>query len=193
MKIIQSSLDAQICSKQTDRFQRTKISVAPTFWREFISLSSVISESGSRLSSIETSAFRHCPSLLSICLPSSIQTVAAMSFTKCRSLVAVTFETGCRLSSIETEAFRYCSSLSSIRIPSAIKELGPFCFDDCPSLCAVHFESDSELSSLECGLLGIVHHSFRFSFRRDLKGCSLRIGLRLWRTFWFLMAIATSK
>jgi hypothetical protein len=93
------------------------------------SLSTVTFEYGSRLSSIDESAFSGCSSLSSICIPSSVEKLGRQCFSYCESLSTVTFESGSILSSIEESGFSYCSSLSSICIPPALQELGECAFD----------------------------------------------------------------
>jgi hypothetical protein len=110
-------------------------------------ISSVMFESGSRLSSIGDQAFWQCSLLSSICLPSSVKTLAHGCFQGCQSLSAVTFESGSQLSCIEDSAFCHCSLLS-ICILSSVETLGASCFSTCQSLSAVTFESGCKLSSI---------------------------------------------
>jgi hypothetical protein len=60
-----------------------------------------------------------CP-ISSICIPSSVQTLARNYFSQCRSLSTVTFESDSDVSSTERcisrSAFANCSSLSSVRL-----------------------------------------------------------------------------
>jgi hypothetical protein len=65
------------------------------------SLSTVTFESGSKLSSIDKSAFQYCRSLSSICIPSSVEKVGKHCFDGCESLSAVTLESGSKLSPID--------------------------------------------------------------------------------------------
>jgi hypothetical protein len=112
------------------------------------SISNVLFESGSRLSSIEEFAFCFCPSLSSICIPSSVETFSKYCFSQCESLSTVIFESDSKLSSIGESVFSACPSLSSICIPSSVETLGKFCFCECKSLSTVTFESDSKLASI---------------------------------------------
>jgi hypothetical protein len=58
-------------------------------------------ESGSKLSRIESFAFWHCPSLSSICIPSSVEVLCGNCFFQCGEGLRVTFESGSKLSSVE--------------------------------------------------------------------------------------------
>jgi hypothetical protein len=104
------------------------------------SLSSVTFEPGSRLSRIEASAFHCCPSLLWICLPSSLEVLSRWCFADCSSLQSVTFESHSQLSNLADSTFRRCFSLSSMQIPSSVETHGPKCFGDCHRLSTVTFE-----------------------------------------------------
>jgi hypothetical protein len=126
------------------------------------SLSTVTFESGSKLCSIEASAFADCSSLSSICIPSSVERLGTACFCGCESLSTITFESDSKLSSINNNAFYFCSSLSAIWIPSSVEMLGEQCFYGCESLSTITFESDFKLSSIgqyafaECSSLSSI-------------------------------------
>jgi hypothetical protein len=104
---------------------------------------------GSQLLCIPSYAFDSCSSLLSVCIPCSVETLSQKCFAKCRSLSAVTFESGSALSYIENNAFVDCSSLLAICIPSSVKQLFRHCFAGCRSLHTLKFESGSQLSFVQ--------------------------------------------
>jgi hypothetical protein len=60
-------------------------------------------------------------SLLSICIPSSVEMVGAQCFGGCESLSTVTFEPGSRLSCVEHPLFPVCPSLCAIHIPPSLQ------------------------------------------------------------------------
>jgi hypothetical protein len=80
-------------------------------------ISSVIFESGSRLSRIRKHAFYGCLFLSTICIPSSVERLGAGCFCGCWSLSMVTLEFGSRLSRVGRDVFRSCRSLESIVVP----------------------------------------------------------------------------
>jgi hypothetical protein len=82
------------------------------------SLSSIIFESNSRLTRIESELFSSS-SLQSIIIPRNVKILGSECFSKCGSLSSITFESNSRLSRIESEAFSG-SSLQAILIPSTI-------------------------------------------------------------------------
>jgi hypothetical protein len=61
-------------------------------------LSNLTFEPGSRLSSLGESAFEHCSSLQSICVPGFLETISPSCFADCENLVSLVFEGGCCLS-----------------------------------------------------------------------------------------------
>jgi hypothetical protein len=106
-------------------------------------------ESPCQLLSIEDATFRDCPSLSSICIPSSIRTLCESCFDNCSGLADVAFESDSSLARIGLSAFRDCTCLSSICIPSAVETLCDGCFANCERLSRVTFEPNSRLSGTE--------------------------------------------
>jgi hypothetical protein len=73
---------------------------------------------------MDRESFSSCPKLLSICIPSSVETLGHMAFAECRSLSTVTFESGSKLTTVDgREVFQGCYSLASLFIPSVLCEL----------------------------------------------------------------------
>jgi hypothetical protein len=106
----------------------------------------------SGLKLIDVNAFRKCPSLLSIVLPSrrlrqfgesafegsglkriviprSVEVIGACAFLKCSKLTQVVFEKGCRLATIGNLAFACCSRLNDVSFPSFLKAIGHDAFE----------------------------------------------------------------
>jgi hypothetical protein len=71
-------------------------------------LSSFTFESGSKLMRIESSAFRWCSSLRTICIPASVEVLCSSSFRECSSLSSLIFEPGSKLARIEAYSFASC-------------------------------------------------------------------------------------
>jgi uncharacterized protein YuzB (UPF0349 family) len=82
------------------------------------SLSSILFESNSRLTRIESFAFSS-RSLQSILIPSNVEILGSGCFSYCESLSSITFESNSQLTRIESEAFS-SSSFRSIILPSII-------------------------------------------------------------------------
>jgi hypothetical protein len=85
-------------------------------------------------------------SLSSICIPSSVDRLCQLCFSRCEALSVVTFERGSPLSRIDRSAFFNCLSLSSICIPSSVRQLRDRFFQACRSLQEATFESGSKVS-----------------------------------------------
>jgi hypothetical protein len=86
-------------------------------------LSSVTTESGSRLSTIEPYAFSLCARLASIQIPSSVEVLHSACFSECQSLSTIEFAAGSKLSCVKRDAFLKCPTLSSIWIPPSLKSI----------------------------------------------------------------------
>jgi hypothetical protein len=85
----------------------------------------------------------------SMCIPSSIVSIAEKCFSSCVNLCFVAFESCSRLSIIETGAFQTCLCLKSICIPSGVQSLSVRCFSSCRDLSTVTFAYHSQLSRIE--------------------------------------------
>lgn len=89
---------------------------------------------GIRVSVINTRAFNEEPSLESIYIPASIQTIGESAFCRSANLKTVTFEEGSNLSLIYANAFQYCTSLEEITLGDHVQEIRTFAFEHCSSL-----------------------------------------------------------
>jgi hypothetical protein len=82
-------------------------------------------------------SIRHCRSLQSICIPSSIETISEFSFSCCIHLSCLTFEPGCRVSMLGASGFECCSSLQSNCIHPSVERsytICRCCFRECKAL-----------------------------------------------------------
>jgi hypothetical protein len=100
------------------------------------------------LSTLGEGAFSNCSSLQSICIPSSIETIASLCFWNCDNLSVLTFESCSKISNLGEAAFANCSSLQSICIPSSIEMISNRCFADCENLSDVSFEDGCRISRI---------------------------------------------
>lgn len=78
------------------------------------SLTGVIFEAVSSLSSIESSVFEKCTALESITIPASATSIGENAFSDCTSLTKVIFDAGSSLSSIGSGVFAQCTALKDI-------------------------------------------------------------------------------
>jgi hypothetical protein len=123
-------------------------SIGPYCFESHKILSTVAFEDGSTLTSIGECAFANCPSLESICIPSSVEIIGESCFYGCTSLSQFTFQSGSRITHICGDSFRLCLSLSSICLPAQLESIPGRCFLGCGSLLSVTFETDSKLSRI---------------------------------------------
>jgi hypothetical protein len=85
------------------------------------------------VTTIGSRAFDRCDALPAITIPKSVKTIDNRAFASCGSLTSVTFENGSSLITIDG-AFYWCSSLSSITIPNSVTEIGYMAFGNCTGL-----------------------------------------------------------
>jgi hypothetical protein len=119
----------------------------PLLGKEPGELQSIIFESNSHLTRIESEAFSKS-SLRSILTPRNVEIVGSKCFYNCKSLSSISFESNSHLTRIESEAF-WDSSLQSILILMNVEILGSKCFSRCKSLSSITFESNSHLTGIE--------------------------------------------
>ncbi len=123
------------------------------------------------VTAIAESAFSENNDIVSVYIPSSIQTIGNSAFTQCQSLTKVTFEKDSQLqmlqygvfsqcsglnsitmpqslNSIESAAFSKCTSLTNITIPDSVTKIGFYAFYDCTALSTVSFGDNSQLEKI---------------------------------------------
>jgi hypothetical protein len=91
------------------------------------------------------SALLVCSSLRSICIPSSIETIADNCLFACANLSHLTFESTCQALILSECAFEG-ASLRSICLPSSIQTISELCFKHCANLMNPVLESEAQLS-----------------------------------------------
>lgn len=131
------------------------------------SLPTVTFESGSKLRTIGSGAFRNCTELTAIEIPASVVTIKDSAFKGCTSLATVTFENGSKLKTIGGGyyyknyfsssspyysdyygAFSDCAQLATIEIPASVETIEMAAFEGCTSLATVTFEPGSRLKTI---------------------------------------------
>ena len=109
--------------------------ICSSVFRGATSLTNVIFEEGSQLTSIGDGAFWGATSLTSITIPASVRYIKNLAFASCccvgwaTSLTTVLFEEGSQLTSIWALAFMGATSLTSITIPASVISIGVNVFD----------------------------------------------------------------
>lgn len=73
--------------------------------------------------------------MISINIPTGIETIEEDAFRECTALESVTLPK--TLKKIEESAFMYCTSLSAIKIPEGVEKIPVRCFARCPQLTVV--------------------------------------------------------
>ena len=73
--------------------------------------------------------------MISINIPTGIETIEEDAFRECASLESITLPK--TLKKIEESAFMYCTSLSTIKIPEGVEKISVRCFARCPQLTVV--------------------------------------------------------
>jgi hypothetical protein len=120
------------------------------------SLSSIAFESNSRLTRIESNAFRGS-SLQSILIPRNVEFIDVSTFVSV-ALSSISIEPGNEIFVLERnilidvlrhKLIQHFSRSSAIEIGRNIKVLGSKCFFRCGSLSSITFESNSQLTRIE--------------------------------------------
>ena len=126
------------------------------------SLPTVTFESGSKLRTIGSGAFRNCTELTAIEIPASVVTIKDSAFKGCTSLPTVTFESGSKLTTIGGGspspsspfpsdyygAFSDCSKLDAIELPTSVETIQDGAFSQCTALEKIEFGDNSMLKTI---------------------------------------------
>ena len=142
-------------------------SIGNSAFYECSSLTSVIFESGSKLSTIGSDAF-YKSGLTSITLPSTVTSIGERAFYQCTSMSSVSYESGSNLKTIGDSAF-YNSGLSgSIAIPASVESIGDTSFFSCSGLNSISFETGSQVVSIGYGAFSFSGLSGSIAFPASL-------------------------
>ena len=87
--------------------------------------------SNTNCKSIEIWGFGQCPTLRSIRLPESIETISSWAFNECSSLMMINLTNCINLMYIEQAAFQNCKSATSILLPDNVNVISKSAFQGC--------------------------------------------------------------
>ena len=137
---------------------------------------------GTPVKALGDNSLRDCNSLVSVDLPSSLQTIGYRALYNCINLKHLTLPDS--VSSIEKEAVSHCNNLSSVYLPSSLKYIGDSAFREDTSLLSVFippcqldeeiFYNCTSLSSAELG-----EGSANTGTRRLFTYCSSLVEVKL--------------
>ena len=106
---------------------------------ECTSLTTVIYDENSQLTTICNEAFSDCTSLQSIFIPKNVISLGESSFYMCENATSITFEAGIQLTELPWDVFCYCESVSTIDIPKTITNFGDDVFFKMSSLNTINY------------------------------------------------------
>ena len=137
-------------------------------------INSVEFESGSKLETIDKSAFKGCNNLKSIVIPASVTTIGAYAFSGCTNLTSVTFEEGSKLETLDkifynSDIAEYNSAITEFTIPKSVTEIRPCTFIGLSSLIKVRFEDDSNVTVLPSQLFDGCYNLTTVDFGKNSK------------------------
>ena len=137
-------------------------------------INSVEFDEGSKLETIDKSAFKGCNNLKSIVIPASVTTIGAYAFSGCTNLTSVTFEEGSKLETLDkifynSDIAEYNSAITEFTIPKSVTEIKPCTFIGLSSLIKVRFEDDSNVTVLPSQLFDGCYNLTTVDFGKNSK------------------------
>ena len=89
-------------------------------------------------------AIKDFESLITVQIPTTVETIRMDSFNNCINLKNINISTPSRLTYIDQGSFIGCTSLESITIPNSVTIIGSSAFADCYNLLNIFVEEDNE-------------------------------------------------
>lgn len=89
----------------------------------------------SSITTINKEAFAGCTGITEITIPDGVETIPASAFKGCTKLNTITFGTGVK--TIESDAFSGCTSLAEVTIPNTVTAIGDRAFWGCNTLTTI--------------------------------------------------------
>ena len=84
---------------------------------------------------IQNSAFKDCPNVTSVLIPSSIKSIGINAFENCSNITETTIPEGVTL--IGNNTFLGCEKLASVTLPTSLENIGANAFAGCTSLTSI--------------------------------------------------------
>lgn len=123
------------------------ITIYPNAFKDSLSLSSVIFEDNSKITTIGYASFMGTINLTAIDIPNSVTDINQYAF-KDSGLVELTFEEGSNLKRIGQHAFTNNLGITTITLPKSVTLIDHFAFKDLQNLVTFNIESNSELETI---------------------------------------------
>ena len=138
---------------------------------------------GNKVTSINSSAFEFCDSLISVTIPNSVTSIEGAAFYGCTSLTSITIPNS--VTSIGSLSFAFCSSLPSITIPNSVTSIGSRAFKGCSRLTKITIPngvtSIGESAFADCSRLTKITIPNKVSLisKETFKSCNSLSGIYL--------------
>lgn len=153
--------DAKIDIPATHEIDGDKLPVTGIADKVFYHLSSVVSVNiPSTVQSIGDWAFAECTELTAITLPADLKTIGEGAFEGCTKLAKADMTKATALQSIGNNAFRNCAVLGNVSLPATVTTVGNAAFWGCEAMTEVTFPDGlttvGELAYYNCKALTTV-------------------------------------
>ena len=106
--------------------------ISETAFAKNTSITSVLINNATSLTSIAKGCFQGCTSLRSVSFPNSILIIPDDAFKDCTSLISISWPA--TLTTIGANTFEGCTALTSITLPASVTSIGKSAFEDCSAM-----------------------------------------------------------